>query len=56
MAKYATIVFKRHDEAYQARINIVDLTTGLDVIRDKIVDLYIKYCDYILNHIRKKKY
>jgi len=46
MARYLGIVFRRHDEAYQAKITIVDSTDNEDVIRDEYVDLYLPGIDY----------
>lgn len=41
MARYLGIVFNRHDEAYKAKITIIDTTANEDVIRDVYVDLYL---------------
>ena len=41
MSRYLGIVFKRHDNAYKAKITIIDTTLNQDVIRDVYVDLYL---------------
>jgi len=49
MAEYIGVRLRKHSKGNKAKITIVDLTTGIDVIRDKIVDLYSAAITYNAN-------